>query len=285
MKEYNPVNKEKIRKEYEDLTEAECKEYVEVIKALEITSTQENIVMIDKLLYLNYGDITRLSQEYMVLNDENERLAMKDGAVKIAKFVKDNDIKEIIVLEKSGRPMAFFFELVWKRIFSTIELPKIYYLDPSEFAPHYKETDQPKHVIKSFLPELYKTSRIFNRILNKLNKVKEKSILILDDFFKTGEQLDRTKKALKSILKIDNIYTGAIVSKSEREYGLITPDVYGPEVKNKTNFSEYVGYSEMSLSIHEKLPKLEGRHLWRFLRKEQLNRDLIKLAETIDAVI
>ncbi len=176
------------------------------------------------------------SRNYEFFRTEEERDELVFYCTEVAKFLYENKIPDIIIVDRSSRPLYVGLTEFWKRAYPDEPLPNIYFMNPKGFnskenaspgyaknvaanaivnGDAYEDADQvrPEAEIKKELKERY----------FKLMKDKDKPVLVFDSCLHTGNTLAPVIDTLES-LGFSNLLVGS-VNPSDRQ-SIIQTDFY-----------------------------------------------------------
>lgn len=142
---------------------------------------------------------------------------LKKSIKRIIEISSELDVNAVVALELSGRPVGYFFDYGWEKLFPKKKKPKIMFMSPDIFE-------------KEIIPDDYegfsksqgkKIKKYFKRdMLNLYNLImKNATIMVLDEFsckIDNG-QLHDVKQAILSVNKNVRVYSASLVD------SLITP--------------------------------------------------------------
>lgn len=165
---------------------------------------------------------------YEFFGTERSRQELFSYIKTIADFLKENDIADIVLLDRSARPLYVGLREYWKSQYPDSEMPGIYFLNPKGFVSQTSLTlwdyakfgEQYENETFEDSKELPSTVRAERDIdqeiqasMNGLYKDKNKPIMIFDTCIHTGSSIEAVQSKLQQH-GFNNLMIGSITPAS-----------------------------------------------------------------------
>lgn len=130
----------------------------------------------------------------------------------IAEYIKENKIKDLVIIDRSSRPLYVGFMEYWKKVYPQEPMPKIFFVNPKGFKD--KDTMDAEALIdvdmeayrKDDITESIGSARSEKEILAEFEKAypklmadKNEPILVFDTCIHSGDSLYPVTQALKKL--------------------------------------------------------------------------------------
>ena len=160
--------------------------------------------------------------EYEFFKYEDAREEVFKFSKSIAEYLKENDIKDLVIVDRSSRPLYVGVKEYWKDVFPDVPMPNIYFVNPKGFNSvdeiekskiQYANTaaylnGDPLEQLDEARTKM-EVMEEFKDVYPKLLKDKEKPILIFDTCIHSGDTLFPVTKTLED-LGFTNVRVGSV---------------------------------------------------------------------------
>ncbi len=159
-----------------------------------------------------------------ILKEEKELL--KKRIPQIVEDFRKKGIKNIVALDRSGRPIGLLVYKAWKKMYPD-ENPKLFFISPRNILGYSKEEEVPKEIIKEAVDLHLRILKEENPQLYKKIKNKEK-LGIVDEVEYSGITKKASLNFFKRLVGKENVVFRSYENRRSKDYDGI-PYWYGRE--------------------------------------------------------
>ena len=139
---------------------------------------------------------------YKTLETQDERDAVYDCAKGLTEYLHDSQIPNLVLADRSARPMSVAVMEYWKNVYPDETRPNIYFINPWGFQAFNKSAHE-----KYSPDETGRVSEEFANTYKELMKDKDKPVMLFDICIHSGYTLSGVVKAMEH-LGFDNLIIG-----------------------------------------------------------------------------
>lgn len=167
---------------------------------------------LDSEKILDRFDEEEAEENYEFFKYEEARREVFEFSKSIAEYLKSNEIKDLVIVDRSSRPLYIGVMEYWKEVFNDIRMPNIYFVNPKGF----KNIDEMSTrellavnedaIYKSDLEEEVDKARTKEEVLDEFRKVypklladKDRPVLIFDTCIHSGDTLSPVTEIFKEL--------------------------------------------------------------------------------------
>lgn len=138
----------------------------------------------------------------------------------IAEYIKDNEVKNLVIADRSSRPLYVGVMEYWRKVFPNDPMPGIFFVNPKGFKDRESHTTQELQATNYFLRDdavepidkarTQKDIMIeFRTAYPRLFQDQDKPVLIFDTCIHSGDTLDSVVKTFKKS-GFENVIVGSV---------------------------------------------------------------------------
>lgn len=148
---------------------------------------------------------------YEYFKDKDERHDIYEFSKELTKYIHENGIKDVILIDRSARPAWVGIDEYWKNNYPEEQRPAIHFINPEplEFSGFIKSEDLDRDKVIRDIEEVEKTgsSPLFDKFNNRIKSFadefvekykidRESTVLIFDTCSHTGETIQAVANLL-----------------------------------------------------------------------------------------
>jgi hypothetical protein len=167
---------------------------------------------LDSEKLLNRFDEEKKTKEWEFFTWENARDEVFMFSKSIAEYLKECEIKDLVIVDRSSRPLYIGVREYWKDVYQNTPMPNIYFLNPKGFKnvdemTYFELNAVNDHAAwKGDRDESYLEARTKDEIIDEFESIypklvadKDKPILVFDTCIHSGDTLSPLVKTLENM--------------------------------------------------------------------------------------
>jgi hypothetical protein len=120
---------------------------------------------------------------YYFFDNPQSRRDIFEIAQNVSQYLYENDINQLVLIDRSARPTYIAIQEYWKIIYPNKKIPKTFFINPNGFIESNRSQE--------------KINQDFNRSYSELIKHKQEPVLLFDTCIHSGETINPVLETFK----------------------------------------------------------------------------------------